>query len=140
MNVNEMTLGGIKVAQLKEMNALVKRDASKFMAEQIEFVKSEVESIIKALDEDDNVIQPDEQRVKNLVDILNAVAVVSKVSGVEYWLPYSDEYGYNIDGSMLAALDEAFENVYSREDALGDLFGTLEDMEGTVRAWNQSTC
>lgn len=146
MNVNEMTLGGYTVGQLKEMNALVKRDASKFMAEQIEFVKSEVTAIVASAEEHaaeygEGFYKPDDQRVKELVDICEAIQVVSGVSGVGYSIPYRDQYGYADEGTPLSQLlEENLSFSYSNGDPLYYLYSELDDMEGSVREWNQSSC
>lgn len=143
MNVDDMLLGGSTVRHLKEINQLVKRDAAKFISDQIDFVTKEVNEIVQAAqehaDENENdEYRPDDQRVKTLVDILEAVAVVSQVSGVEYYLPYYDEWGYAPDGSpMSRLLEDAFEDPTSAVDQLASL---LEDMEYDVRQWNTSTC
>lgn len=139
VNVNEMTLGGVSIAYLKELNELVKRDASAFMAEQIEFAKSEVKAFVDAADDAlANGVEyaPDELRVKELVDILKAIDVVSGVSGIEYDLPYRDQWGYIEGGTLLSGqLDEYF-NVYDKSNPIRPLFKQLEGMESDIASNN----
>lgn len=150
--MEEIIIGGYKLEELKKVQAAVKKDASEIISEAIDKATNALDEILSMEgDVSGEDLDPEyegyaealatvtEARAK--VAELSTVAeealklakLVSDISGVEYYLPYScdysrDGYYYKLESSEIC------------EEISDELMGTLEDMEWESRQWNQSNC
>jgi hypothetical protein len=101
-------------------------------------VKVIVNKIVES--DEENPIDVDALAVEAF-DILDRVDLVSSVSGVEYYLPYNEPYGYNDDDTLTTQLeewsDESDVNIYKGK--IGRLYDQLGGMETQSRLWNSSS-
>lgn len=134
--MTDIVLAGVNIAELKKQKQAIQKDAVKFLSDGVEKVKALVAEITTLdTDSDHDTINA---KALEAVEILEDIQVVSGVSGVEYYLPHRDEYGYSSgDGEPMLAL---LENAELEGDDVDSLMGLLEDMEYEVRKWNTSTC
>jgi hypothetical protein len=132
--MQEITIGGYTIEELKAIKAKVQPDAVKFVSQQIDAATALVNQLLEA--EGDDI----ERLAKEATDVLESAQLVSGLANVEFSLPYNEEY-YSGDGVLTSLLDDA-ENIGSvyGDDAVGQLFSLLEDMESQSRDWHSSRC
>lgn len=136
ISMNDITLNGVSINDLKKQKKAIQKDASKFIADNTEQVKELVAKIMQT--EDSGEIK---KLSKAACEILDNINVVSDVSGVEYYFDYSDEYGSCSDDDILSSqLNNKIEELDIDEKHVSILISQLEDMEYNVQKWNTSTC
>lgn len=136
--MSNVTLNGVALDLLEAQMEIVRRDASTVMADGIQRVKD----IITGITEADEGHDPAND-VATAVEVLDLVQRVARISGVEYNLPYSNEYGdYYNDTPLSQVLNDLAEErgISTYDSVLAELCGTLEDMEYQSRQWNSSNC
>jgi hypothetical protein len=138
VNLNEMKAKHDALqAEMQQARNKVRQGASKFIAEKLDEGKKLVEAL---LDED---FEGDVEEVATQAyDLLSAVSFVSEVSGVTYRLPYYDRQAeYAPYGDPYSTqFDEAENEALNDSEAVGKLWGLLEDMESEVSDWLTSYC
>lgn len=135
----EILINGVSLAELKKQQQAIKKDASKFISDNIDKVQQLVDTIVNSDDVDHEVL------AKEALEILENVQLVSNVSGVEYNIPYNSEWDRDSDTMSTKISEAETEDGERKFDYYGsgwiaDLYGALEDMEYTVEKWNRSYC
>jgi len=134
--MNDIVINGISIAELNKQRLAIQEDASRLMSERVDAVKVIVETIIEA--ESKEVAETAAAEADKLLCEIDAI---HNASGVEYYMPYSDEYNY--DGNAGRIEDVASELGLTWRDSSSPLVmlqSSLEEMESIVRVWNTSTC
>jgi hypothetical protein len=133
----DIIINGVSVNELKKQRAAIREGAAKLIAENIETAKSLTRKIIESEDK-----QEIEQLAKEAYEALDTANVLSGASGVNFYLPFYEEYrdedeifSHMLEGSENELLDEAV-----WDGALGDLYSLFEDMESQSRDWHSSRC
>jgi hypothetical protein len=135
----EMLIGGYTLDELKKVQTAVRKDASAVISDAIDKATKALEEILKYEDIDDDIDMNELQTEINFFakmaeENLKLAKVVSDISGVEYYLPYSSDYGS--DGFYYRLESTDLYNI----DSVSDAMSVLEDMEYQSRQWNQSNC
>ncbi|MGZ8887958.1 MAG: hypothetical protein ACXW1D_00200 [Halobacteriota archaeon] len=156
--MEEITIGGFTIEQLKKMQAAVRKDAHEVISNAISVAMAAMDCALElgetkaeleeALDPElegyagtqvnlVSVTEEIQKLAKLAKENLGLADLVAGVSGVKYYLPYSSEYdndGYCYKFECSDLYD------YINKDNVSELVGVLEDMEYQSRQWNQSTC
>ena len=138
--MENIVIGGYTLKELKKVQDAVRKDASKVISKAIDKATSALEDILSFEDIDPD--EPEYDAALASIDAMSKVAkenlalaeLVSDISGVEYYLPYSSDY--DSDGFYYRLENTELYNI----DSVNDVMGKLEDMEYQSRQWNQSTC
>lgn len=145
----EFVIGGYTLDKLKKIQAAVKKDASKIIADHTKLGMDAVDKVIpliEALYDGDDEDRTEED-TKELSDEINALAkvahdnleivkVVSAVSDVTFYIPFSEEY--SSDGNAHRIEDYSYEDDHM--DSVKELYSILEDMESDSCNWHSSRC
>lgn len=134
--MTDIVLAGVSIAELKKQKQAIQKDAVKFLSDGVEKVKALVNEIVELDAETEQ--EAIDAKAREAADILENVQIVSGVSGVEYYLPHTDEWGYN--GSDDDPMYSKLEDAELDSNDVDSLMSLLEDMEYEVRKWNTSTC
>lgn len=144
--MEDIIIGGYTLEELKKVQAGVKKDASKIIADAIKAGEEAVKEIIN-LSNEDNFEDEDEKPSEEIATKINELAViaenelakaklVSDISGVSYYLPfredgYGDSYYYDLECNYRHLPDNG---------AVDALMSILEDMEYDSCNWHSSRC
>lgn len=137
--MTDIVLNGVSITELKKQRALIQKDASAFIAQGLKDVAVLMQSIKEAVEvPKDEVIDEEgiDAAAAQAKQILENIQIVSGVSGVTYYLPFYEEYGYNDEKPYSSILD----NADLSSDQIDALYGLLEDMESDSRNWHSSQC
>lgn len=142
MTENDIIIAGINVNQLHsdliDQRKKMREGASKIMSDNLELAKSLTKQLI---------VSKDVEEIKKLASeaykALEVVKMVSYVSNIEYYLPYSSNYDSSSD-IMSYMLDDDYNEDYNKllknvpeVKQLTNLFRDLEQQSGQ---WNTSFC
>ncbi len=118
-----------------EMRKSIAKGSAKFIADAVSEATNLIDEFI-----DDETVDGKEQAVA-ATKLLKDARFVSMVSGVQYYLPYyNSQGGYHPDGTPYSEqIDEDGTDRFD-DDVFTQLYGVLEDMEGSVAEWNTSYC
>lgn len=154
MMQNEIIIDGINVnelhSELIEKRHKMREGASKIMAENLELAKSLTKQLL---------LSKDVEEIKKMAieahGALEIVEMVSYVSGVHYYLPYSSNYDDSSD-IMSHVLDEDYYDYYEEDEEDEDeprynkllndvpevrkLTSLFRDLEYQSGKWNTSFC
>lgn len=137
----ELKIGGYTIAELTKLQNAIKQDASAVIADAVSDASDKVSQILAlASDGGDEDTEVDIQEVDKLgasaAESLKLAKLISGISGVEYYLPYNEEYCDN-DETMHPKLEEIYGSVES--NGVDELMSILEDMEHQSYLWNSSS-
>ena len=142
--MSDIILNGVSIAELKKQKELIQKDAAEFIAKHIEEATELIKSIVDSEEDglSDEQIQTAAARAK---DILENVQVVSGVSGVAFYLPYYEEWGYADERPYTSRpytsqLDDTGLVSYRNHDDVYALHSLLESMEYDSKNWHSSQC
>lgn len=128
-----IVIDGVDIDMLASLRNKLQKGAAKFISEGIAEVESMLEVMMQGTYIDFEVIDKAEQILRN-------VALVSAVSGVEYYLEYNEPYGGNDDVLSTKLEDWAYAyDLHPYSGELGELLRKLENMERESRLWNSSS-
>lgn len=142
--MEELKIGGYTITELKKVQAAVKKDASKIIADAISAGETAVKEIInigQSFEDEEDVVVDEETKskleslAKEAHKQLELAKLVSNISDVSYYLPFrEDGYGDSYYNDL--------ENCYTpiESSSVDSLMGLLEDMEYTSQQWHSSTC
>lgn len=138
--MSEIIIGGVSIHTLKAQRDAMRKDAVKFVSDNIDGAKALIEELLElTVEEYDKV----DSLASQANELLEAAKLVSDVTGVTYFLPYSEEWGDNGD-VFTRRLEEADEGALSKDwdeyPQLVSLFSTLENMESESSDWHTSRC
>ncbi len=144
--MKDIIIGGYTLPELKKIQDAVRKDASKVVSEAIATATDAMDGILSFKDIDegepdyDAAIQSISAMAKVAQENLELAQVVSNISGVEYFLPYStdwdsENYYYRLEDAGVDDYDRL-----GREGPVSTLMGKLEDMEHQSKQWHQSVC
>lgn len=133
-------IAGVNINDLKKQRDALKKDANKFVSDNIEQVTKLVNQIVEAESEEEA-----EKLGKEAFELLEAAELVASVSGVTFLLPYYEEYGrYDSDEVLSMKLEnsenENLDDVYNSRTYLGKLYDLLGNMEADSLGWYSSRC
>lgn len=142
----DIIINGISVEELKRQRVAIQKDAAKIIAENIDAATALVHKIVKAESKDQALTLAEEA-----YEHLDTAQVVSGVSGVEFFLPFYEEYGRYDPSEILSSMldqehldeNDVNENIefnWQDKNALYQLYQKLGDMESDSRAWHSSMC
>jgi hypothetical protein len=135
----DIVINGVSVNKLAEDKRAIREGATKLIADNI----AEVQTLVKAM-----VLLKDAAPIENMASkalaLLDAAATVSSVSGVQYYLPYYDNWN---DDDVISELLENSENKVIQEligwqssSDVKSLRRLAESMENESKNWNTSNC
>lgn len=131
--MSDMLIGGYTLDELKKIQTAVKKDANKIISDAIDTATAAMEEML-SLDGDD-----DKDEITNLAvkaqENLELAKVVSNVSDVSYYLPFSTEYTSDGYYYRFESTDVGLDI-----EAVNSMLETLEDMESNSKMWHDSTC
>jgi hypothetical protein len=126
---------GITLAEMAKQQDVIRKEASKLIADYIEAGSKIVKLIVEGGSEEDNLPES-EELAATAYAYFNIANAASMASGVEYDIPYDYDYG---DGDIMSsALEESGDGDFGKN--MEKLFDLLCDMEYKSRKWNASTC
>jgi hypothetical protein len=142
----DIIINGVSIEELKKQRAAIQQGASKIISESIDAATEIVGQIMKSESKSEA-----EQLAQEALEHLETAEVVSRVSGVEFFLPFYEEYGRYDHTEILSCIldqehleeDEINENVefsWQDKNALYALYQKLGSMESDSRAWHSSMC
>ena len=139
--MNNITIGGYTIEELKKIKTAIQKDASKVIADAVDIAEQAVRQISTMYEyAEEEVDRLDMVEVTKLAKLaaanLETAKLVSGLSGVEYSLAYNEEYRDH-EGVLSDILDEIFE--YEYPEGVLDLMPLLEDMEKQSYLWNSSS-
>lgn len=143
--MEDIIIGGYTIEELTKVQKAVKKDASKVISTAIKTATDNMDTLLQFPKEDEDEEFTAEEKAQIIAlareagEALKLADLVSGISGVEYYLPYcndwsSDGYFYRFEGCDNGV--QLFELI----DENSELLGKLEDMEHQSRQWNTSTC
>lgn len=137
--MRDVVINGVSINALKKQREDLREGASKFISEVIEQATAYVQAIIES--DDANLI---DDLAEKATELLKEAELVSSVSGVEYYLPYSEPYDDNAETLSygLENCDNELFSVYygnSRNVLVDRLHDQLQTMENASYLWNSSS-
>lgn len=147
--MTDLVIDGVNLTELKakfdafeqEKTAarnLIQKGASEYISVAIDTAKGHLQSVLEAESADD----AEKFSILAFESLQNA-QFVSKVSGIEYHLPYYDSQNdYHPDGEQFSSQLESGDNEFInfKNDHIMNLYDLLEDMESEVSEWLTSYC
>lgn len=137
--MSDIVLNGVNINELKKQKQAIQKDASLFISSGVKQVRELIEYIVENPQAEDV-----DAKAEAATEVLENIKVVSGVSGVEYMLPYSNEYGDYYDEKpfydQLEEVEELDSGSYKNKTPVYDLMNLLEDMQYNVKQWNTSNC
>lgn len=143
--MDEMKIGGYTIEELKKVQAEVRKDASKIIADAIKTATDNMDSLLEFSKEDEDDKFSDEEKAqiiskaKEAGEALELADMVSRISGVKYYLPYSSDWDSDGYFYKFESCDNGLE-LFELIDDHSKVLGKLEDMEYQSKQWHQSTC
>lgn len=145
--MKDFIIGGYTLDELKVVQNNVRKDASKIIADHTKLGLDAVGAVIplvESLYEDDDREESEVEEIKaeinKLADVaranLDIVRTVSAISGVQFYIPFSEEY--NDDGNARRLEEYSYEDEHL--DSVKELYSILEDMESDSCNWHSSRC
>lgn len=135
----DIILNGVNISELKRTRIALQQDASKFVSEAIEKVQDIVKHrLVVALYTTDAQAAAEEA-----LSLLETAEIVASTAGVQFSLPYYEEYGSHDDEDILSkVIEDADHEVIGSyyKGSLGKLHALLESMESSSRDWYSSNC
>ena len=140
--MSEMKIGGFTLAELKRIQVTVQQDARKVIAEATAKVVASISDIIVVAKEVDCELSTEQYaQVQALVDTakdnLDIAKLVSGLSGVQYYMPYSEEYR-SVQPGLFDPLEELYEYLEGIE-GIDEMMRKLSEMERDTYLWNSSS-
>lgn len=148
MNQDNLIIEGININQLNndliEQRKLMREGASKVMAENLELAKSLTKQLMASKD-----VEEIKTMALQAYKALEVVKMVSYVSDIEYYLPYSSNYDDHSD-IMSHVLDGDYYDEDEEEESYNELLNDLPEVENLSKLfrkleyqsgqWNTSFC
>lgn len=153
MNQSDIIIEGININQLHsdliEQRKKMREGATKVMAENLELAKNLTRELVESKD-----LEEIKQKANQAYAALENVKMVSYVSDIEYYLPYSSDYDSHSD-IMSHLLEEDYYDDYYDEDEedapkynellkgvpeVKKLSRLFYDLEYQTEQWNTSFC
>lgn len=140
-NVKDIVINGVSLNSLKQMKQDIRQGASKFIAKAIEQGNKLIKQLIEVESVDDV-----EEIAKQALQVYQNIEMVSGLSGVTFYLPYSEEYREDDGILSLMVLQENdepnpfIEVHWGGDQSISKLYELLDSMESTCRAWHSSNC
>lgn len=143
----DIVINGVSIEELKKQRQALQQGASKVISDNIEAATKLVHEIMKSESKEDAL-----KLAEEAYEHLDTAEIVSGVSGVQFFLPFYEEYGpYEHDDILSSILsqdyvddeDDVNDNVsfsWQDKNALYKLYQKLENMESDSLAWNSSMC
>ena len=140
--MSEMKIGGFTLAELRRIQVAVQQDASKVIAEATAKAVASINDIIVVAKEVDCELSTEQYaQVQALVDTakdnLDIAKLVSGLSGVQYYMPYSEEYR-SVQLGLFDPLEELYEYLEGIE-GIDEMMRKLSEMERDMYLWNSSS-
>lgn len=132
----DIVINGISVNELREKRVAIREGASKIISENVELAQILTQKIVavETKEELDNL-------ATEAYEALHTASILSDISGVSFFLPYSEEYGYDNEKVCSNILDNSDNQVLKANySAVRPLCNLLYDMESQSRDWHASTC
>ncbi len=138
--MEEIIINGINLNELNTQINSIRKESSQLIAENIELAQG----LTKTLSESENKEEIEVCAVKAYA-ALNKANFISKVSGVQFNLPFNSSYsGYYDEDTLSAMLDnsenEVLNEVLEKNEDLKKLLNLAYDMEYQSLHWNSSVC
>lgn len=142
--MSEIILGGVKLSDIRAAQQAMKKDAMAFVSENVKLGRELFEQLM-ALSEDaaDQVDALAEEALKKFSD----AKLVSDVTGISYYLPFSEGGDWYDEAPYSYRLEYAGEDGDDGAAVSGDwttsvskLFDLLGNMEVKSRDWHSSRC
>jgi methyl-accepting chemotaxis protein len=144
--MENIIIAGRTLEELKQIQKEVRKDANKYIAQFIEAGESAVKEILELVEVDDERDEEAEgvEDVSEKVTALAAVAeknlaqakLISDISGVSYYLPFSEEWS---NDGYYCQLEQRYEGLPDNK-AVDALFSIIDSMESESRNWHSSRC
>lgn len=135
--MTDIVLNGVSINKLKKQRDLIQKDANQFIAKGLRKLEALIREIVNERDEDEDgeMVSTDEvnegKLLKEATELAENISIVSKVSGVGFYIPWCGE----------SCDEEAFSSMLEEVELYDtDLYSILESMESASRDWNESRC
>lgn len=141
--MKDVVVNGISMLELKKQKEALQKGASAFIATAVKEAL-EMFNTLEQMSADE--VDEAKALVVQIKDKLEQAQLVSGASGVAYYLPFHEEWGYD-EKPLSARIDDAGEEnedgaltALSDSEEISALYGLLEDMEYDSKQWNSSSC
>lgn len=137
--MGDIILNGFNISELKRTRIALQQDASKFVSESIE----KAQDIVKHRLVVAQYASDAEAAAEEAFSLLEKAEVVASTAGIEFSLPYYEEYGsHDAEDILTQVIEEASNEVIGSyyKGSLGKLHSLLESMESSSRDWHSSNC
>jgi hypothetical protein len=143
----DIIINGVSIEELKKQRKAIQQGASKIISDSIEAATKLVHEIMKAESKEDAL-----KLAEEAYEHLDTAEIVSGVSGVQFYLPFHEEYGRHEHDEILSSIlsqdyvddeEDVNENAsfsWQDKNALYKLYNKLENMESDSLAWHSSMC
>ena len=132
--MNEIILNGVSISELKRQQALILKDAAKFIADNMVVAQKLMQEVLDA-----DTAEIAAEKAKEATEILKNISIVSDVSSCKFYLPYNTEYdSENVFSVKMTNMME--EDIAFDIPELSALYETLESMEGDSSFWHAFNC
>lgn len=141
MMENDIILNGVRLLEIKAMKDKITPSAVKFVAEKIDAATTLIEEILELGEKEaeaDTALM-DLKAIEAKAHLENA-QLVAGVTGVTFFLPFSESWGDPGDTPYSSRLEEMEEESEECSEVLRSLYSILERMEYDSKNWHSSNC
>lgn len=137
--MQDIVINGISINTLIEQRKALQQGANEFVSNNIEQVKKLVKQIVEAESADEA-----EKLSKEAFELLEAAHTVAGAAGIQFFLPYHEEYGSYDEDEILSSIlyenNEHLDMSYKSKSYARQLYSLLGSMESDSRDWHSSNC
>jgi hypothetical protein len=132
----DIVINGISINELRNQRVAIREGASKLIAENVDLAQILTKKIVESKNSKEI-----EDLAEEAYEALNTANIVSDISGVNFYLPYYEDYGDENDKICSHILEESDNEVLNEcRSSIRKLCSLFYTMESQSRDWHASTC
>lgn len=133
--MDEIILNGINVKELQKQRDAIREEAAKFISDNLDLANELTHKLIKSENKEEI-----EVLLQEAYEVLHNTNLVSDVSGVSFYLPYSQDYCYDdeIVFSSELSRSKVLEDLW--DNGVQQLYALYRKMEDKSHGWHASYC
>lgn len=135
MEQKDIIINGVSINELKKQRQAIQEGAAQVISDNIDLAKTLTQQLVESKDmtEIDNL-------ATQAYEALETASVVSGVSGVDFYLPFYEEYRDEDEDILSSVLDENDNELLSDSEKVQKLSSMFYSMERQSRDWHSSRC
>lgn len=133
--MDEIILNGINVKDLQKQRDAIREEATKFISDNLDLANELTHKLIKSENKEEI-----EALLEETYEVLYNTNLVSDVSGVSFYLPYSRDYCYDDEVVFSSELSGSKVLREFWDNGVQPLYALYRRMEDKSHGWHASYC